>query len=37
MKPDKRSMRKPWEFDLKRLVASVNVAVRENGLNPKEH
>ena len=26
----------PWEWDLKRLVASVNVAGRENGLNPKE-
>jgi uncharacterized protein (DUF2252 family) len=26
----------PWEWDLKRLVASVNVAGRENGLNSKE-
>ena len=26
----------PWEWDLKRLVASVNVAGRENGLNVKE-
>jgi uncharacterized protein (DUF2252 family) len=26
----------PWEWDLKRLVASVNVAARENGLNRKE-
>jgi uncharacterized protein (DUF2252 family) len=26
----------PWEWDLKRLVASVNVAGRENGLNKKE-
>jgi uncharacterized protein (DUF2252 family) len=26
----------PWEWDLKRLVASVNVAARENGLNKKE-
>ena len=26
----------PWEWDLKRLVASVNVAGRENGLRPKE-
>src|SRR5271155_79909 len=26
----------PWEWDLKRLVASVNVAGRENGLGPKE-
>jgi uncharacterized protein (DUF2252 family) len=26
----------PWEFDLKRLVASVNVAGRGNGLNAKE-
>ena len=26
----------PWEWDLKRLVASVNVAGRENGLSPKE-
>jgi uncharacterized protein (DUF2252 family) len=26
----------PWEWDLKRLVASVNVAGRENGLNPRE-
>jgi uncharacterized protein (DUF2252 family) len=26
----------PWEWDLKRLVASVNVAGRENGLNHKE-
>jgi uncharacterized protein (DUF2252 family) len=26
----------PWEWDLKRLVASVNVAGRENGLNRKE-
>jgi uncharacterized protein (DUF2252 family) len=26
----------PWEWDLKRLVASVNVAGRENGLNQKE-
>ena len=26
----------PWEWDLKRLVASVNVAGRENGLNLKE-
>jgi hypothetical protein len=24
----------PWEWDLKRLVASVNVAGRENGLKP---
>jgi uncharacterized protein (DUF2252 family) len=28
--------RGPWEWDLKRLVASVNVAGRENGLNRKE-
>jgi uncharacterized protein (DUF2252 family) len=26
----------PWEWDLKRLVASVNVAGRENGLNRSE-
>jgi uncharacterized protein (DUF2252 family) len=26
----------PWEWDLKRLVASVNVAGRENGLKKKE-
>lgn len=26
----------PWEWDLKRLVASVNVAGRENGLNLEE-
>jgi len=26
----------PWEWDLKRLVASVNVAARENGFNSKE-
>jgi uncharacterized protein (DUF2252 family) len=26
----------PWEWDLKRLVASVNVAARENGFNRKE-
>jgi len=26
----------PWEWDLKRLIASVNVAGRENGLNRKE-
>jgi len=26
----------PWEWDLKRLVASVNVAARENGLNKRE-
>lgn len=26
----------PWEWDLKRLVASVNVAARENGLNRRE-
>ncbi len=26
----------PWEWDLKRLVASVNVAARENGLNKGE-
>jgi uncharacterized protein (DUF2252 family) len=26
----------PWEFDLKRLVASVNVAAREHGANRKE-
>ena len=26
----------PWEWDLKRLVASVNVAGRENGLSRKE-
>ena len=26
----------PWEWDLKRLVASVNVAGRENGFNVKE-
>jgi uncharacterized protein (DUF2252 family) len=26
----------PWEWDLKRLVASVNVAGRENGLNRRE-
>jgi uncharacterized protein (DUF2252 family) len=26
----------PWEWDLKRLVASVNVAGRENGLDRKE-
>lgn len=26
----------PWEWDLKRLVASVNVAGRENGLNKRE-
>ncbi len=26
----------PWEWDLKRLVASVNVAGRQNGLNSKE-
>jgi len=26
----------PWEWDLKRLVASVNVAGRENGFNAKE-
>jgi uncharacterized protein (DUF2252 family) len=26
----------PWEWDLKRLTASVNVAGRENGLNPRE-
>src|SRR5208282_1903014 len=26
----------PWEWDLKRLTASVNVAGREKGLNPQE-
>jgi uncharacterized protein (DUF2252 family) len=26
----------PWEWDLKRLVASVNVAARENGMNRKD-
>ncbi len=26
----------PWEWDLKRLVASVNVAARENGMNKRE-
>ena len=26
----------PWEWDLKRLVASVNVAGRQNGLNQRE-
>lgn len=26
----------PWEWDLKRLVASVNLAARENGLNVRE-
>jgi uncharacterized protein (DUF2252 family) len=26
----------PWEWDLKRLVASVNVAARENGMNQAE-
>lgn len=26
----------PWEWDLKRLVASVNLAARENGLSRKE-
>jgi len=26
----------PWEWDLKRLVASVNVAGRQNGLNARE-
>jgi uncharacterized protein (DUF2252 family) len=26
----------PWEWDLKRLVASVNVAGRENGFSPRE-
>ena len=26
----------PWEWDLKRLVGSVNVAARENRLNKKE-
>src|SRR5277367_2125573 len=26
----------PWEWDLKRLVASVNVAARENGMNKVE-
>jgi uncharacterized protein (DUF2252 family) len=26
----------PWEWDLKRLVASVNVAARENGFNRRE-
>ena len=26
----------PWEWDLKRLIASVNVSGRENGLNRKE-
>lgn len=26
----------PWEWDLKRLVASVNVAGRQNGLNSRE-
>jgi uncharacterized protein (DUF2252 family) len=26
----------PWEWDLKRLTASINVAGRENGLNPRE-
>jgi len=26
----------PWEWDLKRLVASVNVAARENGMNKTE-
>ena len=26
----------PWEWDLKRLVASVNVAARQNGMNRKE-
>ncbi len=26
----------PWEWDLKRLVASVNVAARNNGMNRKE-
>jgi uncharacterized protein (DUF2252 family) len=28
--------RGPWEWDLKRLVASVNVAARENGMNRKD-
>jgi uncharacterized protein (DUF2252 family) len=26
----------PWEWDLKRLTASVNIAARENGLNARE-
>jgi uncharacterized protein (DUF2252 family) len=26
----------PWEWDLKRLTASVNLAARENGLNQRE-
>ena len=26
----------PWEWDLKRLVASVNVAGRENGVSRRE-
>ena len=26
----------PWEWDLKRLVASVNVAARDNGMNRRE-
>jgi len=26
----------PWEWDLRRLVASVNVAARENGMNVRE-
>src|SRR6202034_2698332 len=26
----------PWEWDLKRLIASVNVAARQNGLDPKQ-
>jgi uncharacterized protein (DUF2252 family) len=26
----------PWEWDVKRMVASVNVAARENGMNKKE-
>ncbi|HEU4391037.1 MAG TPA: DUF2252 domain-containing protein [Blastocatellia bacterium] len=26
----------PWEWDLKRLAASVNIAGREHGLNPRE-
>jgi len=26
----------PWEFDLKRLAASVNVAARDNGVNRKD-
>ena len=26
----------PWEWDLKRLAASANVAARENGFTPRE-